>query len=316
MQFFDSTLLLGLSYGIATLGLYISLRIFRFPDLTVDGSFGLGGAIFAAFVSNGCNPIIALLIAICFGALAGLATGALFVSGKIGKLLSGILVMTSLYSINFRILGKKPNLPINFYPSFTESIEKLDSEYFIPITNMHLGMIIFYILISAIIIYLIMKIYNSETGLVFRFTGYEIRRGESLSFSAKPKVIMGLMFSNGLVAFSGALITEEQGFADINAGTGLVIILLASLLIGEIFLERFIYKNGNLKAFGFALAPFLGTFIYYIMINILLQLSSDNFIPIFNIQPTDLKLLTALIVVIIIWIIPLTNNTFPKEERL
>ncbi len=108
----DSSLLQGLSWGIATLGLYISLRVFRFPDLTVDGSFGLGGAVFAGLLSKDFPPWYCLLMAVAAGLFAGMLTGLLHVGAKIGRLLSGILMMTALYSINFRILGDRPNLSI------------------------------------------------------------------------------------------------------------------------------------------------------------------------------------------------------------
>lgn len=317
---FDSSILQGLSWGLATLGLYISLRIFRFPDLTVDGSFGLGGAVFASLLKySGYEPSFCLFMAVLCGAFAGIITGILHVIAGIGRLLSGILVMTALYSINFRILGNKPNLGFLGLPTVLSYVENYDTQFLLRETGFHLGLIVFYLIFWLIIATILIWAYQSELGLTFRFAGYDRKRADALGFKSGKRIIIGLSFANALVALSGALVAQEQSFADVSMGSGLIVITLASLLIGEQIVERLfgkIFKAGLLAPTAIVFGPIIGTFTYYLIIHILLGLSQKNLLPLINIQPTDLKLITALAVVATMWFLPGIKEPIPREETL
>lgn len=314
----DSALLQGLSWGLATFGLIISLRVFRFPDLTVDGSFGLGGAICAILLTHGVVPWVATLVAFTGGLAAGLATGVLHVHAKIGKLLSGILMMTALYSINFRIMGNKSNLSLLDTNTMLSSIEIIDIKRYLPLINFHLATYGFFLLFWLVICALFFLVFHSEWGIKARLAGYDKHRADGFGFNSGNYIIKGLMFSNGLVALSGALVCQSQGFSDYNMGTGLVIIALASVLIGEQFINLILPKKyfpEKMNSISLLLAPFWGTFLYYFLIGLLLRMSSKNMLPIINLQPTDLKLITAISVVTMIWLLPVNKSIQTIREE-
>lgn len=314
----DSSILQGLGWGLATFGLNISLRIFRFPDLTVDGSFTLGAAVFSTLLVAGLNPAIALVISVFAGGVAGILTGFLNTVAKIGKLLSGILVMTALYSINFRILGNSPNQKILDLPTLISPIEKWDTVFSLPLIGVHIGLISFYTILWIIIAIFFSIVYKSELGLTFRYAGFDRHRADKMGFKSKYRIIIGIGVANAIVALSGIFIAQEIGFADINMGSGLIITALASLLIGEQVI-KFLQKFRNiflLSPISIILISIIGTFIYYLIIGVLLRLSAYNLIPLFNLQPTDLKLFSALIVIIVILLMSKRQIFMPREELL
>ncbi|GAE04941.1 ABC transporter permease protein [Paenibacillus sp. JCM 10914] len=212
----DSPIELGLLYALMALGVYITFRILDFPDLTVDGSFTTGGAIAAVLITNDVNPWLATILAFAGGMLAGTCTGLLHTKGKINGLLSGIIMMIALYSINMRILGK-PNI----------SLSRLDN-VFGSIDPIYIALII--VIVGKL---LLDVFFRTDLGLALRATGDNKRMIRSFGANTDSTTILGLSISNGLVALSGALIAQQSSFADISSGIGMIVIGLASVIIGE-----------------------------------------------------------------------------------
>lgn len=266
---------LGLLYALMALGVYITFRILDFPDLTVDGSFTTGGAIAAVMISNDFSPWLACLAAMAGGMVAGACTGLLHTKGKINGLLSGILMMIALYSINMRILGA-PN----------KSIMGMDN----PFSGEHVMIIIIVVvLVFKIMLDLFMK---TDIGLALRATGDNKRMIRSFGANTDVTTIVGVSLSNGLVALSGAFIAQQSGFADITMGIGMIVIGLASVIIGEAIL-------GARTVFWATLAAVVGSIIYRIVVAIALQVEWFD--------TSDLKLITAVIVIIAL--------VFPTMQR-
>lgn len=257
---------LGLLYALMALGVYITFRILDFPDLTVDGSFTTGGGIAAIMIISGYSPWLATAAAFAGGAAAGMLTGLLHTKGKINGLLSGILMMIALHSINLRIMGA-PNL----------SVARLETVFTFVKVIPHM-------LILVIVIKLLLDaFFKTDLGLALRATGDNPRMIESLGANTDLTKIIGVSMSNGLVALSGALIAQEQGFANISMGIGMIVIGLASVIIGEAIF-------GAKTVFRATLAVILGSIVYRLVVALALR------VPWLNAQ--DLKLITAVIVVI------------------
>ncbi|MGG1516391.1 ABC transporter permease [Paenibacillus oryzisoli] len=257
---------LGLLYALMALGVYITFRILDFPDLTVDGSFTTGGAIAAIMIANGYSPLLACLAAFVGGLAAGACTGLLHTKGKINGLLSGILMMIALYSINMRIMGK-PNISLLGEDTLFSSVS--------PITIVLIIVIVFKLLLDAFL--------HTDLGLALRATGDNARMIRSFGANTHNTTIFGLSLSNGLVALSGALIAQQSGFADISMGIGMIVIGLASVIIGEAIF-------GARSVFQATLAAVLGSIIYRIVVALALRIEWLN--------ASDLKLITAIIVII------------------
>ena len=267
----------GIIWGIMTLGVYITFKVLDFPDLTVDGSFALGGAVSAILISNGMNPFITLLFAFLAGSLAGFATGFLNTKLQIPGILAGILTMIALYSINIRVMGNRPNIPLLGMDTSLTIIQNMLSLSKV-LSDLLVGFIF-----SVIIILLMYWFFGTEMGCAIRATGNNERMIRALGVDTNVMKIIGLMISNALVALSGALVTQSQGYADVGMGTGTIVIGLASVIIGEVVF-------GNRFSFWYKLASVvMGSIIYRIIIAIVLQL---------GLKATDLKLLTAIIVAI------------------
>ena len=267
----------GIIWGIMTLGVYITFKVLDFPDLTVDGSFALGGAVSAILISNGMNPFITLLFAFLAGALAGFVTGFLNTKLQIPGILAGILTMIALYSINIRVMGNRPNIPLLGMSTSLAIIQEFLS------LNKVLSDLLVGFIFSVIIIALMYWFFGTEMGCAIRATGNNERMIRALGVDTNIMKIIGLMISNALVALSGALVTQSQGYADVGMGTGTIVIGLASVIIGEVVF-------GNRFSFWYKLASVvMGSIIYRMIIAIVLQL---------GLKATDLKLLTAIIVAI------------------
>lgn len=264
---------LGLLYGLVAMGVYLSFRVIDFPDLTVDGSFTLGAATAASLIVTGCPPFIATLIACCAGAMAGLVTGYLHVLGKILGLLASILTMTALYSVNLRIMNK-PNIALLNEPTLFTSSQALW-----PLALLVIGCIA-----------LLGWLFCTDLGLSIRAVGINPRVSRAYGISVGKVKLIALGLSNALVALSGALFCQSQGFADISMGTGTIIIGLASLIMGEALI-------GTQKIWLALVGCVLGSILYRVIIG--LALNTHHL----GLKATDLNLLTALLVVLIM-IIP------------
>ncbi|SET36106.1 ABC transporter permease [Paenibacillus sp. NFR01] len=266
---------LGLLYAFMALGVYITFRILDFPDLTVDGSFTTGGAIAAVMITHGYSAWLATICALLGGMLAGMCTGLLHTKGKINGLLSGILMMIALYSINLRIMGK-PNLSLMGEDTVFTSLK--------PLVVMPFAVIFFKILMDLFL--------RTDLGLALRATGDNARMIRSFGVNTDTTTILGISLSNGLVALSGALIAQYSSFADISMGIGMIVIGLASVIIGEA-----IFGAGSV--FRATLAVVLGSIVYRIVVASALR------VPWLN--ASDLKLITAIIVIIAL--------VFPSIQR-
>ena len=257
-------------FAIMVLGVYLSYKILDFPDMTVDGSFPLGGAIASAILIKGGNPILALVVATLCGAIAGLITGMIHVKLKVTNLLAGIIVMTGLYSVNLRIMGKS-NIPLF-------SVKHLFNGNMIPIVTL----VILLILAKITIDYLL----KTKFGFALKALGDNETLVISLGIDEKKLKIYGLMIANSFVALSGAILAQYQGFADVGMGTGTIITGLASIIIGEaIFKKR--------SFISMSMTVILGTIIYRTIIAMSLKLGMNA---------SDLKLITSILVVGIIFL--------------
>jgi len=266
----------GLMYAIMVLGVYLSFRVLNYADLSVEGSFTLGAATTATLIVGGTNPWSATAVAFVAGILAGLFTGILHTRFKITPLLSGILTMTALYSINLRIMGKAnvsllrsetiftdfQALPLSFMPKFGTLI-----------------LCFFAVVLIATILY---RFLQTEIGLALRATGDNEVMISSLGVNIDHTKILGLALSNGLVALSGSFVAQSAKFADAQMGIGMIVAGLASLIIGEVLV-------GTSTVLRAIVAAICGGILYRVIIAIVLQL---------GLGATDLKLFTAILVII------------------
>ena len=273
---------LGLIYSLLALGLMISFRILDVADLTVDSSFTLGAAVSAVFaVGEGSifgipfasHPVLALVLATLAGAAAGLVTGLLQTKLGVQPILAGILTMTGLYSINLHVMGRS-NLAVPADATVFEGIKALLGEEY--------GELILLLLIAAVLLAVVTLFFKTQLGMSIRATGDNEDMVRSSSINADFTKLVGLAIANALVALSGGLLAQYQGFADISMGIGMVIIGLASIIIGEVIL-------GKKTVFRRALAAIVGAVIYRIIIALAMRI---------NMNQNDLKLISAIIVTV------------------
>ncbi|MCW4466621.1 ABC transporter permease [Glutamicibacter sp. MNS18] len=265
---------LGLIYAVMALGVYLTFRILNFPDLTVDGSFTTGAAVASISIVNGVNPFLATAMAFVIGALAGVITGLLHTKGKIDGLLAGILTMIALYSINLRIMGKA-NVPLLGQDTL---ISPLRSAGILGTWTSILILFAGCLVAVAIVVWFL----HTQLGMAMRATGDNEEMIRSFGVSTDNQKILGLSISNGFVGLSGALIAQYQGFADIGMGIGLILIGLASVIVGQaIFSQRWIWLA--------ALAVVLGAVIYRLVIQLALEA---------GLEVNDMKLISAVLVVV------------------
>jgi len=233
---------IGLIFSLVALGVYISFRLLRFPDLTVDGSFPLGGAVCAILISTGTNPWLATLAATAAGALAGLVTGWLNVKLKIMDLLASILMMIALYSVNLRIMGG-PNVPlINDTTLFTLLQPESIPDY------VARPMVLFVVVVLAKLA--LDWFFATERGLAIRATGSNARMARAQGVNTGAMVLLGMAISNALVGLAGALFAQTQGGSDISMGIGTIVIGLAAVIVGAIVYRFFIAAALNSDFIG------------------------------------------------------------------
>ena len=267
---------LGLIWGFLALGVYITFRLLDIADLTVDGSFTTGGAVCAVCVLNGIHPLLALLISILAGFLAGAITGILHTKCKIPAILAGILTQIGLYSLNLRIMGGRANLPLT-----TANTLFADLSVSLDINRYYIALVISLIFV-IIFIALLYWFFGTELGSAIRATGNNEQMARSLGINTDTMKLLGLTISNGLVGLSGALYALYGQATDVRVGTGAIVIALASIVIGEVVISS---KKGN---FALRLTSIIiGSIIYRIIVALVLQMGLNT---------DDLKLLTAILV--------------------
>ncbi|MBW1955789.1 MAG: ABC transporter permease [Deltaproteobacteria bacterium] len=279
----------GFAYGIVALGIVISFRILAFPDLTVDGSFALGGAVVARLIMEGVSPVYGIFLATVAGFLAGCCTGLLNTRLKINSLLAGILMMTVLYSVNLRIMGRS-NIQLLTVDTFITPLENLDINRFVPI-------IAFFAAVAFGIKILTDLFFKTQIGFAMRATGDNEQMIRTLGVNTDSMTVLGLGMSNAFVALSGAMVAQDQGFADIGMGIGMIVAGLASIIIGETLIGKQTVARKTLAALA-------GSVAYKWIIAVGLRL---------GLAPTDLKLATGVMVILALGIPALKKE---KEEKL
>lgn len=278
----------GLIWGFLALGVYITFRVLDIADLTVDGSFTTGGAVCAISLLNDIHPLIAIVFAIIAGFIAGGVTGILHTKCKIPAILAGILTQIGLYSINLRIMGGRANLPLVGSNTLFQDISLALN------VNRYYVTLVIALLFTVAFIALLYVFFGTEMGSAIRATGNNEQMARSLGISTDNMKLLGLMISNGLVGLSGALYTLYGQAIDVRAGTGAIVIALASIVIGEVLFSG--------KRTGFAIrltSVVIGSIIYRIIVAIVLQMGLNT---------DDLKLLTAIIVAIALSVPTLISN--------
>lgn len=287
---------IGLIYAIMALGVYLTFRILNFPDLTVDGSFTTGGATAAVLIVSGYSPLLATGIAACVGFMVGCFTGVLHTKGKINPLLAGILTMIALYSINLRIMGR-PNVALISEETLKQQVKGFFAD-FLPFIKQ------FDIIISLFLIVIVIKLtldwfLKTEIGTAIRATGDNQRMVRSFSVNTDYTIILGVGLSNALVACSGALFAQYQGNANATMGVGLIIIGLASVIIGEAVFGTKTVQRLTLAVIG-------GAIIYYFAVAIALKL---------GLNASDLRLITAIIVIFALVAPQMLSSLKEKRKR-
>ena len=266
----------GVIWGIMAIGVYITYRILDVADLTVDGSIATGGAVAAVLIISGCNAWVALVAAFVVGMLTGLVTGVFHTWMGIPAILSGILTQLALYSINLGIMSNKANTAVN--ANKYDLLVSLRNVRNFSLDNP----ILLLLMITAAVIALLYWFFGTELGTAIRATGCNSQMARAQGVNTNSMIVLGLLISNALVALSGALVCQANGFADVGMGTGTIVIGLASVIIGEVLFGTRSFKNCLISVI-------LGSIVYRLVIAIVLQL---------GMPPNDLKLFTAILVAI------------------
>jgi len=268
----------GFLFAFLGLGVLITFRFFRFPDLTAEGSYPLGGAVAAALLVQGVDPFVSSFAAGCAGALAGAVTALIHNKLRINNIIAGIIAMTALYSINLRVMGKA-NIPLLNTPSvFSETVDALNRLGLHLSDNITTTIPIALALLCGAAL-LLVWFFATDLGLAVRATGQNEAMIASLGVDTDRTKIVGLALSNGFIAFSGALVAQNHGFADISMGIGILVTGAAAVLIGEAIF-------GDRSVAWWVAAAICGTVIYQLLVALALRL---------GLQPIDLRLVTAVL---------------------
>lgn len=283
---------IGLIFSLVALGVFISFRLLRFPDLTVDGSFPLGGAVCAILISTGTNPWLATLAGTAAGAVAGFITGWLNVKLKIMDLLASILMMIGLYSVNLRIMGG-PNVPLINEPTLFTMLQPANIDDYVMRPLIMLG----FVIVAKLALD---WFFATERGLAIRSTGSNARMARAQGVNTGAMILLGMAISNGLVGLAGALFVQTQGGSDISMGIGTIVIGLAAVIVGESILP-------SRKIIWATLAVVLGAVVYRFFIAAALNIDA------IGLKAQDLNLVTAVLVTIAL-VIPQIKKKLSKRK--
>jgi putative ABC transport system permease protein len=286
MALLIGSITIGLILALLALGIFISFRIFEFPDITAEGSFTFGAAITASLIVAGANPIVATLMAFVGGLLAGSATGLIHTRFKINPLLSGILVMTALYSVNLHVMGKS-NVPLlsqktlfTWVEDFSIRVSGKEAAVNLigwSVPTRDLWTLLFCLLIIIAFSLLLLWFFRTNIGTAMRATGDNDQMIRALGVNTKRMIIFGVAISNGLIALAGSMLAQFQGFADVQMGIGMMVWGLASVIIGEALISD--------NSLGLVIAgAVIGAVLFRLLVAIALR---------WGMNPNDLKLITA-----------------------
>jgi putative ABC transport system permease protein len=286
MTLLIGSMTIGLILALLALGIFISFRVFDFPDITAEGSFTFGAAITASMIVAGVSPFLATIMAIAGGMLAGSATGLIHTRFKVNPLLAGILVMTALYSVNLHVMGRS-NVPLlsqntlfTWFETFATNISGKEAVvnligWSVPAKD--LWTFLFCLLIISVFSLLLLWFFRTNVGTAMRATGDNAQMIRALGVNTKGMIIFGVALSNGLIALSGSMLAQFQGFADVQMGIGMMVWGLASVIIGEALISD--NKLGVVIA-----GVVIGAVLFRLLVAIALRL---------GLNPNDLKLITA-----------------------
>jgi len=307
MTLLIGSITIGLILSLLALGVFISFRIYNFPDITVEGSITFGAAIAASSIVMGIHPVVATLLAFAGGFLAGSVTAILHTRFNINSLLAGILVMTALYSVNLHVMGKS-NIPLLSQTSLITYFEKAGTSLFPASESVNilgwtvpekdLFVLFFIFLIIVVVALLLYWFFRTDLGTAMRATGNNPQMIRALGVNTRSMVILGIAISNGLIGLSGALLAQYQGFADVQMGIGMLVWGLASVIIGEALI--------NERSLGLVITgAVMGSVLFRLLVAIALR---------WGMNPNDLKLITAVFVFIAL-ILPSLVKTFNRKGR-
>lgn len=291
MSLLIGAFIIGLILSLLALGVYISFRIFDFPDITTDGSITTGAAVTAILIVNGFSPFIATGLGFLSGMAAGVVTGVLYTKFKINRLLAGILVMTALYSVNLHIMGKS-NIPLINSTTLVTHVENVGGKILGETTSVDvfgwdvstsdLSVLISMFILTLFVGFLLYIFFKTNIGTAMRATGENNQMVTALGVNVDNMTILGIALANGLIALSGSLLAQFQGFADVQMGIGMIIWGLASIIIGQALVGT--------QSLGYTIAgAVIGSVLFRLLVAIALRV---------GINPNDLKLITAVFVFI------------------
>jgi putative tryptophan/tyrosine transport system permease protein len=306
MSLLIGALTIGFILSLLALGVYISFRIFDFPDITTEGSITLGAAVTSTLLVAGWSPLPATAMGFVAGLIAGSITGILAMRFQINRLLSGIITMTALYSVNLRIMGRS-NIPLLNEKTIVSQTEKLGQLWFrtptVPLLGWEvsvrdLALLLLTPVLIAVVCLLLFFFFRTNLGTAMRATGDNAQMIRALGADDRHMVVLGLALSNGLVALSGAVLAQYQGFADVQMGIGMVVWGLASVIIGEALVGT--------RQLGFAITgAVMGSVLFRLLVAVALR---------WGLNPNDLKLITAAFVFIAL-ILPQLLREIPEWKR-
>ncbi|MBI1774176.1 MAG: ABC transporter permease [Proteobacteria bacterium] len=271
----------GFLFGFLGLGVLITFRFFRFPDLTAEGSYPLGGAVTASLLVVGLDPFSATFVAMLAGAAAGIATALVHTKLKINNIIAGIIVMTALYTVNLRVMGRA-NVPLLNTPSVFGDVPALLNRLGFALSDNVFTTIAIAFVLLAVAGLAVVWFFSTDLGLAVRATGQNEAMILSLGVDTDRTKMVGLALSNGLIALSGALVAQNHGFADIGMGIGILVTGAAAVLIGEAIF-------GDRTVAWWVLAAIIGVLIYRLLVALALR---------FGLQPIDLRLITAMLLLL------------------
>jgi putative tryptophan/tyrosine transport system permease protein len=312
MSLLIGSTIIGLILALLALGIFISFRIFDFPDITAEGSFTFGAATAASLIVAGVNPMLASLVAFIAGMIAGALTGVIHTRFKINPLLAGILVMTALYSVNLHVMGKS-NMPLlnqvtifTWVENLSASISGVGARTMIigwEVATKDLWLLLFCFLTIAAFCLILWWFFKTNIGTAMRATGDNDQMIRALGVNTKAMIIIGIALSNGFIALAGAMLAQYQGFADVQMGIGMMVWGLASVIIGEAII--------NDNSVGFVIiGAVLGSVLFRLLVAIALR---------WGLNPNDLKIITALFVFIALILPGIMNNkkklTFKRKAN-
>lgn len=292
MDLIVSAISQGILWSLLSLGLFISFRILNIADMTTEGAYPLGAAVCVSLIQAGMSPILAIFIAMLAGALAGALTSIFINICKIPSLLAGILTMTALLSVNLRVMGR-PNLSLLNHKTIFDIFSSVSlPPYF--------DSIIVGIIIVSLVIFFMYFFFNTELGQALIATGDNPKMASSLGISTKKMTLLGLMLSNSIVALTGAILSQNNGYADVNSGLGVIVVALAAIIIGEVIF-------GDVNFLTRLICIILGSIIYRLLLVFVLKLNI--------IEANDFKIISALLIALFLTVPELKKYINISREK-